>query len=151
MSLALLFLSLFSLASLLLVPGMQCGIDLVALRPSLLGAWASSSFPPLLLEGVLLNLSAPLLADDLGRVGVVSHQACATLDGRPSTDVVHVPPPLRGVSFVLSLPEEGRRQPLTAHPTQHWCTRVSGVRSMPGGEGEQGDGGVWTAAWVSPV
>lgn len=41
---------------------MQCGIDLVALRPSLLG--------------------------DLGRVGVVSHQACATLDGRPSTDAV---------------------------------------------------------------
>jgi hypothetical protein len=42
-----------------------------------------------------------LLADDLGRVGVVSHQACATLDGRPATDVVRTPPPGGGVSFVL--------------------------------------------------
>jgi hypothetical protein len=96
-------------------PDMQCGIDLVALRPSLLGAWASSSFP----LSSLKECPQPLCPSSCscrrprssgrGQSPGLRHPRRPSLHRRCTC-----PPP--GVSFVLSLPEEGRRQ--TADRTQ---------------------------------
>jgi hypothetical protein len=85
--------------------------------------------------------------DDLGRVGVVSHQACATLDGRPSTDVVPLPVLAAFVLYFVFLHAAHRDE--EPHPVGGlW---MIGVCSMQAGEGKQGDSGVRAPAWVPPV